>query len=172
MRGMRGERLAEEIRRELADILGSRVRDPRLGLATVTRVEVSSDGSHARVSVSFLGDEAADASGLRALDSAAAFIRGELGRRLEVRRVPELAFRADPGMRHSLRIQAELRRLDLEREEAATARADDAPAGDTVVGDSSTGAMSADGLQTGGTPAGGAATGSMPPGEAPADGED
>ena len=57
MRGMRGERLAEGIHRELADILVNRVRDPRLGLATVTRVEVSSDGSHARILVSFLGDE-------------------------------------------------------------------------------------------------------------------
>ena len=123
---MRGERLAEEIRRELADILLSRVRDPRLGLATVTRVEVSSDGSHARVFVSFLGDESADASGLQALESAAAFIRGELGRRLDVRRVPELSFRADPGMRHSLRIQAELHRLALAREQAGAA-----PAGDT-----------------------------------------
>jgi ribosome-binding factor A len=122
---MRGERLAEEIHRELADILLSRVRDPRLGLATVTRVEVSSDGSHARILVSFLGDEAADDSGLRALESAAAFIRGELGRRLEVRRVPELAFRADPGMRHSVRIQAELHRLDLAREEAGAPRRDD-----------------------------------------------
>jgi ribosome-binding factor A len=131
---MRGERLAEEIHRELADILVSRVRDPRLGLATVTRVEVSSDGSHARIFVSFLGDEPADASGLKALESAAAFIRGELGRRLDVRRVPELAFRADPGMRHSLRVQAELRRLALAREDAGAP-----PAGDTQGGDTPTG---------------------------------
>lgn len=131
MRGMRGERLAEEIHRELADILLSRVSDPRLGLATVTRVEVSSDGAHARVLVSFLGDEMADASGLQALESAAGFIRGELGRRLEVRRVPELAFRADPGMRHSLRIQAELRRLGLAREEAGAPPNGDTPGGDT-----------------------------------------
>jgi ribosome-binding factor A len=128
---MRGERLAEEIHRELADILLSRVSDPRLGLATVTRVEVSSDGAHARVLVSFLGDEMADASGLQALESAAGFIRGELGRRLEVRRVPELAFRADPGMRHSLRIQAELRRLGLAREEAGAPPNGDTPGGDT-----------------------------------------
>jgi ribosome-binding factor A len=147
---MRGERLAEEIRRELADILVSRVRDPRLGLATVTRVEVSSDGSHARIFVSFLGDESADASGLKALESAAAFVRGELGRRIEVRRVPELAFRADPGMRHSLRIQAELHRLALAREEAGAAVIGDAPsaggpgadtpdAADTATGDPSAG---------------------------------
>jgi ribosome-binding factor A len=135
LKGMRGVRLAEEIRRELSDILVSRVRDPRLGLATVTRVEVSSDGSHARIFVSFLGDELADASGLKGLESASAFIRGELGRRIEVRRVPELAFRADPGMRHSLRIQAELRRLDLAREEAG-APPDGAPHdGDRATGD-------------------------------------
>jgi ribosome-binding factor A len=127
LRGNRGERLAEEIRRELSDILVTRVRDPRLGLATVTRVEVSSDGSHARILVSFLGDELADASGLKALESAAAFIRGELGRRLEVRRVPELAFRADPGMRHSLRIQAELRQLDLARGESSAPASADTP---------------------------------------------
>lgn len=133
---MRGVRLAEEIRRELSDILVSRVRDPRLGLATVTRVEVSSDGSHARVFVSFLGDELADASGLKGLESAAAFIRGELGRRIEVRHVPELAFRADPGMRHSLRIQAELRRLALAREEAGAPPTADPRDGDRSTGDS------------------------------------
>jgi ribosome-binding factor A len=134
VKGMRGERLAEEIRRELAGILLSRVRDPRLGLATVTRVEVSTDGSHARVFVSFLGDESADVSGLRALESAAAFIRGELGRRLEVRRVPELAFQADPGMRHSLLIQSELRRLNLTGPESRELPSREIPAAETPSG--------------------------------------
>jgi ribosome-binding factor A len=152
LKGMRGVRLAEEIRRELSDILVSRVRDPRLGLATVTRVEVSSDGSHARIFVSFLGDELADASGLKGLESASAFIRGELGRRIEVRRVPELAFRADPGMRHSLRIQAELRRLDLAREAAGAP-----PSGDPHDGD---------------RPSGDPGDGNAPGGRAPAGGED
>lgn len=129
MKGMRGARLAEEIHRELADILLTRVRDPRLGLATLTRVEVSSDGAHARILVSFLGDELAEASGLKALQSAAAFVRGELGRRLNVRRVPELAFRADPGMRHSLRIQQELRDLGIPSSSAGGPPVSETPAG-------------------------------------------
>ncbi len=114
MKGMRGERLGEEIRREIAEILQSRVRDPGLGMTGVTRVEVSPDGTHARVFVSVLGDEDAQARSLRALERAAGFIRGELARRLSLRRIPELAFRVDHGIEHSIRVQRELRALGLD----------------------------------------------------------
>jgi ribosome-binding factor A len=110
---MRSERLAEEIRRELAAILQERVRDPGLGLAVVTRVELAPDGTHARVFVSFLGGESAEARGWEALQRAAAFIRRELAHRLPVRRVPELAFRVDHGVEYSLRVQQELEALGL-----------------------------------------------------------
>lgn len=118
MKGLRGPRLGEEIRRELAEILRDRVRDPGLGAVGVTRVEVSSDGSHARVYVSFLGDEASAARGLAALERAGGFIRRELAQRLAVRRVPGLAFRHDHGVEHSIRVQQELRALGLEPEPA------------------------------------------------------
>jgi ribosome-binding factor A len=134
VKGMRGERLAEEIHRELADILLTRVRDPRLGLATVTRVEVSTDGARARILVSFLGDDLAEASGVKALESAAAFIRGELGHRLDVRRVPELVFRADPGLRHSLRIQQALRDLGMTNPAADGKPSSETPPGEALPG--------------------------------------
>jgi ribosome-binding factor A len=131
---MRSERLGEEIRRELAEILHGRVRDPDLGDAGVTRVEVSPDGSHARVYISFLGDEAAQVRGLRALERAGGFVRRELAQRLPVRRVPELAFHRDRGIEHSLRVQRELRELGFGGAEEASGPApgpsDDAPAAD------------------------------------------
>lgn len=128
MKGIRGERMGEEIRRELAEILRESVRDPGLGLATVTRVEVSADLAHARVLVSFLGDDAAEARGLRALERAASYIRTELAHRLRARRTPELSFRADHGIAHSFRIQSELRDLGLGEEGTGSDSAGDEPA--------------------------------------------
>lgn len=111
---MRGERMGEEIRRELAEILRENVRDPGLGLVTVMRVEVSADLAHARVFVSFLGGEDDERNGLRALERAASYIRNELAHRLQARRTPELSFRADRGIAHSLWVQQELRGLGLD----------------------------------------------------------
>ena len=127
MKGMRGERVGEELRRELAEILSSRVRDPGLGLAMVTRVEVSPDGSHARVYVSFVGTVEAAERGFAALLRASSFIRRELAHRLTLRRVPELAFRLDHGLEHSIRVQQELTALGLTGEESDPPAEVDAP---------------------------------------------
>lgn len=111
MKGVRIERVQEEIRRELGEILRTKVRDPRLGWVTVVRVEVSADLGYARVFISTLGDDASQEASLRVLAHAAPFLRTELGRRLELRKSPELRFRADQGLANSLRIQEVLREL-------------------------------------------------------------
>ena len=113
MKGVRKERVEEEIRNELADILLSRVGDPRLRSVVVSRVEASGDLGHARVFVSVMGSDVAQEAGLRVLVHAAPFLRHELSRRLRARRVPELTFRADPGIRYSVRVQEILRELGM-----------------------------------------------------------
>lgn len=86
------ERLADQIRDELALMVDSELEDPRIGLATVTRVELSPDLRHARVWVSVLGDEAAREQSLQGLTSAARYVRRELALRMRLRRAPEIFF--------------------------------------------------------------------------------
>jgi ribosome-binding factor A len=94
----RVERLAEEIREEVARMVASELKDPRLGFVTVTRVELAHDLGHARVHVGVLGGEAERERSLAALRSAAGFVRRELGRRLRIHHSPEIDFRYDKGL--------------------------------------------------------------------------
>ena len=110
MANRRVERLNEQLRREISDILRRDVRDPRIGTPTVTRVEVTPDLWMARVFVRAAGDVAQQAEALEGLDGAAAFIRREL-RGLRVRRVPELRFEIDSTLEHATRIEQLLREV-------------------------------------------------------------
>ncbi len=87
------------------------LKDPRIGLATVTRVELSADLRHARVLVSILGEDAARDKSLQGLSSAAGFVRGEIARRLRLRRAPELVFVLDHGAEDSERIEVLLQKV-------------------------------------------------------------
>ncbi|MFN8095864.1 MAG: 30S ribosome-binding factor RbfA [Vicinamibacteria bacterium] len=102
--GRRPERLAEGIREEVARIVASDLKDPRLGFVTITRVEVTHDLSHARVLVGVLGGEVEREKSLAALRSAAGFVRREIGRRLRIRIVPEIEFRYDKGIEATDRV--------------------------------------------------------------------
>lgn len=107
----RTERVGDQLRRELSVLIQREMRDPRVELVTVTRVEVSSDFSHASVHVSALGSEDARAQALEGLESARGFLRRELARRLSLRVTPELRFFLDRGAEHSQNISALLDRL-------------------------------------------------------------
>lgn len=120
MKGNRLERVAEEIRREVSDILQHRASDPRLVWTSVTRVAVSRDLSVARIHVSVLGDDDRQEEAFRALEKAAAFVRSELGRRVRLRRTPELRFIADPGIEYSLRVNRLLGELGFAEDDAST----------------------------------------------------
>ena len=93
----RSERLAGEIRDEIARMVASELKDPRLGFVTVTRVELTGDLRYARVYVGALGEDAGGES-LAALRRAAGFVKREIGRRLRVRFTPEIDFRYDRGL--------------------------------------------------------------------------
>jgi ribosome-binding factor A len=106
----RAERVGQAMQEELGAMLLRDLKDPRIGRVTVTRVRVSDDLKHARVSVVVAGDAGAQARCLEGLRSAAGFLRGELGRRLHLRYAPEVLFEADDSL-------DELQRLgDLFRE--------------------------------------------------------
>lgn len=95
---IRQKRVAEQIRAEISQLLQRDMRDPRLGLVTVTRVMVDRELMHADVYVSSLGDDARRTEVLQALDSASGFLRREIGKRVKLRQTPHLVFHWDPGM--------------------------------------------------------------------------
>jgi ribosome-binding factor A len=108
----RRERLAEEVREEVARILGEEVKDPRVGFVTVTRVELTPDLRLARVFVGVLGDAGARQATMRALLQAAGFVRRALGRRLAVRFTPEVQFVYDKGLDAADRVARLLRETE------------------------------------------------------------
>ena len=109
--GRRADRLAHLIRSELAEMIARELKDPRIGFATITRVELSGDLHHARVLVSVLGNTEAQQETLQGLSSAAGFIRHEIGHRLTLRRAPELTFVLDHGAEEGQKIQTLLQKL-------------------------------------------------------------
>ena len=105
MASKRVARLNEQLKRELSQLIRTQVRDPRVGVVTVTAVEMASDLGSARVFVRVIGDQAEFQETLAGLDAAAPFLRGLLGRLLHIRRIPELRFREDRSMKHARRIE-------------------------------------------------------------------
>ena len=97
------ERLNEQVKREVSEILRTEVRDPRIGLVTVTEARVAPDLSFARVYVRPLGGEEEEL--FAGLEKATPYIRRELGKRLSVRHVPEIRFEPDRALEHALHIE-------------------------------------------------------------------
>lgn len=100
----RQEKVEELLKVEISDIVQKEMRDPRLGFVTLTDVEVSPDLRHARVFVSVMGDEEQQEVSLKTLDRASGFIRGELGKRVRMRVLPEVEFRIDISIERAARI--------------------------------------------------------------------
>ncbi len=107
----RPERVAEAVRDELSEIIQRRVKDPRVGFATVMSAQVTRDLRQVRVFVSVLGGDKEKEGTLSALASANGFIRSELGRRLSLRHVPELIFELDESIEHGQHINRLLREI-------------------------------------------------------------
>jgi ribosome-binding factor A len=102
-------RLNEQLKRELTALLQFEVRDPRIGMVTITDVEVSPDLYHAKVYYTLLGGRDERATALEGLRAAAGFLRTEIGRRMHIRRTPELHFALDETLDHAARIEQLLR---------------------------------------------------------------
>ena len=119
--GSRRERVAEQIRSELASLLTREVHDPGIGFVTLTRVQVTPDLQSARVLYTVLGDQRARQESSRALERAAPFLRHQIGVRLRLRRTPALRFVYDES------IEKEAKMIDL-LDDLAAKRKDEAPA--------------------------------------------
>jgi len=100
----RARRVGEQIQRELAELVRSELKDPRVGMVTIMDVEVSADLAHAKVYVSSLAPEQDLDAAVAALNHAAGFLRGRLGRRLHIRTVPELRFLRDDSVERGVRL--------------------------------------------------------------------
>jgi len=100
----RARRVGDEIQRDLADLLRTEVKDPRVGPVTITAVEVSADLSHAKIFVTHMaGRENADEAVL-ALQRTAGFLRSALSRRLSLYSVPQLHFAYDDSIENGMKI--------------------------------------------------------------------
>ena len=116
--GSRPERVADQIRGELASLLAREVHDPGLGFVTLTRVQVSPDLQLARVFFTALGDEPSRRNSTRALERAAPFLRRQIGSRLRLKRTPELRFVYDESVAGQDRIEQILNELHAQNPEA------------------------------------------------------
>jgi len=100
----RSARIADQIQRELAEVVRLELRDPRVGMITLTGVELSRDQSHAKVFFTVLGPASAAELALEGLQRAAGFLRSELAHRLTTRKVPELHFEYDESVERGMRL--------------------------------------------------------------------
>ncbi len=102
--GARSARIADQIQRSLAEVIRLELRDPRVGLITLTGVELSRDQSHAKVFFTVLGSASDVEHALEGLGRAAGFLRSELAHRLTTRKVPELHFAYDESVERGMRL--------------------------------------------------------------------
>jgi len=111
----RQDRVAEAIRQEASIIIHDKLKDPRLGFITITKVEVTPDLRYAKIFFSVLGNEESYEKTKQALDSALGFVRKLVAGRLNLRFAPEIAFYEDRSTEYSVRIEEvlnEIKELD------------------------------------------------------------
>ncbi len=101
----RSDRVAEQVRRDLADLIRTELKDPRVGMISLTAVELTPDYAHAKVFYATLNDEHLDEIE-RGLKRAAGFLRRELGRRIHIHTLPELHFIYDNSIQHGASMSA------------------------------------------------------------------
>jgi ribosome-binding factor A len=114
MPSTRPQRVGEQIREELSQLLAREVKDPGIGLLTLTHVKVSADLQVARVYYTILGDATARRNTAKALERARPFLRRLLAERIRLRRAPELAFEFDESIEREHRIEALLEEIRRE----------------------------------------------------------
>jgi len=102
----RTRRVGEQVQRELATLIRDEIKDPRLGMVSISAVQVTRDLSHAKVHVSVLGDEQQSRASVDVLNRASGFLRHRLGKILRLRVIPELHFYLDLSLEHGARMGA------------------------------------------------------------------
>jgi ribosome-binding factor A len=114
----RVKRVCETFKEVVGEIIQRDLKDPRLGFVTVTEVEMSADLRHARVWVSIMGSREEAEETMRVLERASGFIKGEVGKRVRLRYLPEVVFMRDESSDRCERLESILRSLHAERGDA------------------------------------------------------
>lgn len=103
MNDKRINRISEEVKRVVSDLLLSEIKDPRIsGMPSVNRVNVTKDLKFAKIYISVLGNDEEKANTIKGLESAKGFVRKEIGRRIDLRHVPEPLFYLDETIEHAI----------------------------------------------------------------------
>lgn len=113
----RPERLRDQIKKVVSEIIQSKVSDPHIGFITITDVELSKDYQFATVFYSVYGDTDSRRETKKALGKARGFIQSELAREIRIRRIPQLQFAVDNSVERGLRVQELLDKIDKESEQ-------------------------------------------------------
>lgn len=108
---LRSNRVGEQMKKELSDIIGRKLKDPRIGFVTVTDVAVTGDLQQATVYISVLGDNKQREDTLKGLEKAKGFMRSEIGQRIRLRKTPELFFEFDESIDYGNRIETLISQL-------------------------------------------------------------
>lgn len=111
---LRKNRVGEQMKKELGEIIGRKIKDPRIGFVTVTDVQVTGDLQQATVYISVLGDEEQRENTLKGLAKAKGFIRSEIGQRIRLRKTPEITFEFDESIDYGNRIDSLLYQIKEE----------------------------------------------------------
>jgi len=112
--GRRADRVGDLILREIADLLMTRVKDPRVQKTTVTGIVVSKDLRYAKVFYSLIGNEQEIREAQKGLESATGFIKREIGLRMDLKYIPDIVFKHDPSLAQGDHMEKLFRRLGTE----------------------------------------------------------
>jgi len=115
----RQEKLGELIAAELSDLLRTRLKDPRVGFASITHVEVSGDLRHTKVFVSVMGSPEEQEDTMKGLKHAAGFLRHELASRIVLRYMPELVFKLDTSIEEGSHVLELIRQSEKEHQQTS-----------------------------------------------------
>jgi len=126
--GSRPDRVGDQLRAEIAELITREVHDPGIGFLTITRVKVTPDLQQARVLYTTIGDDKARAETGKALERAKPFLRRQIGRRLRLKHVPALDFFYDESIAQQDRIERIM--LDIQAEREANPHLNDLPGDD------------------------------------------
>lgn len=107
----RKERLNERLKELIGELILRRIKDPRIGLVTITSASVAPDLTTAKVYFSVMGDENARAETKKGLESAKGFLRRTIGRELKLRQVPDLRFVYDDSLDRAMRIERAIKEI-------------------------------------------------------------
>ncbi len=113
----RQEKLGELFAAELSELMRTRMKDPRVGFASITHVEVSGDLRHAKVFVSVMGSPEEQTATMKGLKHASGYLRHELADRITLRYMPELVFRLDTSIAEGARVLELIRQNEQEQQQ-------------------------------------------------------